>query len=185
MEGTAMPNYVVIENTPGYMPDDDDPYVTDDLESAKRALAESVERLTDFHDENDETYEMGITEDGMSAYVVEDRPHALGRVFEILETADRILGDGWLDGVVITSFKLQRESFGNGRLILADTAQEGIDAPAAGHAGMQIGRIERVEHAQHLVGIHDSHHPERLATRSRMDRCLTESSLGRCSSAKP
>ena len=25
--------YVVIENTPGYLPDDDDPYVTDDLAS--------------------------------------------------------------------------------------------------------------------------------------------------------
>lgn len=55
-----------------------------------------------------------------------------GSIFnDILETADRMLGKGWLQGLVITSFKLQRESFGNGRLILADTAQEGIDANAA------------------------------------------------------
>ena len=54
-----------------------------------------------------------------------------GSIFnEILEHCDRFLGAGWLDGVMVTSFKLQRESFANGRFIVSDTAIEDANANA-------------------------------------------------------
>ena len=55
-----------------------------------------------------------------------------GSIFnEILDVCDRFLGESWLDGVVVTSFKLQRESFANGRFVVADTAIEDVEANAA------------------------------------------------------
>ncbi len=80
--------YVVIENTPGYLPDDDDPYVSDDLASCADMLRDMVARICEHHDETEEPYTFGIADDGMSAYVIEDRPHALGRVIEILPTEE-------------------------------------------------------------------------------------------------
>ena len=78
--------YVVVENTPGYLPDDDNPFETRDLEEAKQAIKDEVQRLCDHLDEIDEPYQVHWAEDGTAAFVQEDREHALGRSFEILDT---------------------------------------------------------------------------------------------------
>lgn len=85
-----MPTYVVIENTPGYMPEDDDPFETDSLEDAKTALRDNVERHLDFLADDPDIGPDGPSVswdvDGMSCYVVSsEHEHDLGRVFEILE----------------------------------------------------------------------------------------------------
>jgi len=55
-----------------------------------------------------------------------------GSIFnDFLDISDQLFAPEWLDGAVITSFKLQRESFGNGRIIIADTGLEDVDANAA------------------------------------------------------
>lgn len=41
-----MPNYIVIENTPGYLPEEDDPFITDDYSAAVAYMNERA-------DEND------------------------------------------------------------------------------------------------------------------------------------
>ena len=54
-----------------------------------------------------------------------------GSIFnETLDVCDRILGPGWLDGTVVTSFKLQRESFGNGRFVVSDAPVDQLEANA-------------------------------------------------------
>lgn len=81
--------YVVIENTPGYLPEDDDPYTTDDLESAREYLKERVEsycdHLAEGYDYADD-YEPNVWWDrDLTHATVEDprRAHDLGRVFSI------------------------------------------------------------------------------------------------------
>ncbi len=54
-----------------------------------------------------------------------------GSIFNgILDLCDRALGVGWLDGASVTSFKLQRESFANGRFVVSDAAIEDVNANA-------------------------------------------------------
>lgn len=83
--------YVVIENTPGYLPDDDDPYVTESLEDAKAVLRELVERHTEWCEDVDMTYNVWFADDGMSASVANRSgfTYDLGRAFEIHETEER------------------------------------------------------------------------------------------------
>ena len=75
-------SWVVIENTPGYLPDDDEPFVTDDLSAAIAHAAE----LADYYREHDDwEYDVEGSDDGMSYYVSErDNPRDLGRVIEVL-----------------------------------------------------------------------------------------------------
>jgi hypothetical protein len=55
-----------------------------------------------------------------------------GSIFNgMLDFADQRYGPDWLEGAVISSFKLQRESFGNGRILLAEAAVPDIDPHAA------------------------------------------------------
>lgn len=80
------PTWVVIENTPGYMPDNDDPATFEDLDAAKAYLAEEVERYCDFVSEGDGTPSVSWADDRESAHVVTtEHEHDLGRVFEIVQ----------------------------------------------------------------------------------------------------
>ena len=81
--------WVVVENTPGYLPENDEPGIFEDLEDAKLALREDVQRFTDHLDEVEEPYEVHWGEDGMQAYVTQtEREHDLGRVFEVVPSED-------------------------------------------------------------------------------------------------
>ena len=79
--------YVVIENTPGYMPDDDDPATFETLGEARAHARGLVARLREFHWEVGDTAKVRV--DSHSAprswYVVTGREHDLGRVIEIVE----------------------------------------------------------------------------------------------------
>lgn len=48
-------SYIVIENTPGYLPDDDDTAEFETLADARSYARDLVEQLRDFHAQVDET----------------------------------------------------------------------------------------------------------------------------------
>lgn len=76
--------YVVIENTPGYLPEDDDPARFDDYDDA---VAYLNERAAEFEEVDDGfTVEYGIaSSDNLAAVLVYDdnKTHDLGRVIAI------------------------------------------------------------------------------------------------------
>lgn len=77
--------YVVVEHTPGYLPEDEDPYVTDDYQSAVEYLNE---RAAEYADDPDGNYrvEYGYASSGNYAAVMvwdDDRTHDLGRYIGI------------------------------------------------------------------------------------------------------
>lgn len=77
--------YVVIENTPGYLPEEDEPATFEDIASAREYLKEQVERYCDFIAEGSDAepnvwWDTELTE----AFVTDPtREHDLGRVFVI------------------------------------------------------------------------------------------------------
>ncbi len=84
-----MPSYIVIENTPGYMPEEDDPYITDDY---SEAVAYLNERAKEYEDDPDGTYQVDYgcaSSANLAAVFVSDpyRAHDLGRwiAIELLE----------------------------------------------------------------------------------------------------
>jgi hypothetical protein len=78
--------WVVIENTPGYMPDDDDPATFDDRTDAVHYLRDEVERLCEHIQEGEGDPFVSWTEERDSAHVTDStREHDLGRVFEIAQ----------------------------------------------------------------------------------------------------
>lgn len=99
---TAIRQYVVVEKTPGYLPDDDDPFRTLILEDAKTALRDAVERYADHLADvyavdgprestkgHDAPFVLSWSDDELSCFVTEpEREHDLGRVFEIIEDED-------------------------------------------------------------------------------------------------
>lgn len=85
-----MSGFVVIESTPGYLPDDDDPAVFETLRDARSYARDLVAQLRDFHADGAETCRVRV--DSRSAprswYVVRGGPEGsrdLGRVVEILD----------------------------------------------------------------------------------------------------
>jgi hypothetical protein len=77
-----MPRYVVIENTPGYMPDDDDPATFDDYKEACEYVRELVERLMDHISEGGGEPAATFGED--HAFVTDmSREHDLGRSISV------------------------------------------------------------------------------------------------------
>lgn len=48
-----MTQYIVIINVPGYLPEDDDPYITDDYASAVQYMNEEVERSAEIISEGE------------------------------------------------------------------------------------------------------------------------------------
>lgn len=82
-----MPKFIVIENTPGYLPDDTDPGVYDTFQEALEA-AKTLEA---------ELIDMGYTQEGstiqeanyyQSYWTTEEKMHDLGRVIEIMEAEE-------------------------------------------------------------------------------------------------
>lgn len=76
-----MASYIVIENTPGYMPEDDDPYITDDYASAVEYLND---RAREYEEDESGAYRVtyGIASaDNLAAITIEDttKAHDLGR----------------------------------------------------------------------------------------------------------
>lgn len=94
-------SYIVIENTPGYLPDDDDPAVFDSLDDARVYASDRLSRLLDHIYEGQldsvsgaEEPE-GFTVDGsfaqgdLSVWVTDkSRSHDLGRVIQIVESEE-------------------------------------------------------------------------------------------------
>jgi hypothetical protein len=83
VEATLAPfvRYVVIENTPGYLPEDDDPLVTDDYSVAVEYLNE---RAASYADDPDRNYEVTwgcASSANLAAVMIKDldREHDLGR----------------------------------------------------------------------------------------------------------
>lgn len=60
------------------------------------------------------------------------RPYVQGgTIFNgILEVCDQALGENWLEGTVIPSFKLEREAVANGRIVVSDVADDSLDPNA-------------------------------------------------------
>jgi hypothetical protein len=88
--GAEGAQYVVIENTPGYMPEDEDPFVTDDLGAARECLKDMVERHCEWCDEAGMTYDVWWSED-LTAAEVSNRSgftYDLGRCFAIVESEE-------------------------------------------------------------------------------------------------
>ena len=84
-----MPKYVVIENTPGYLPEDDDPFTTDDISEARREMREAVMHYAESQKEIG--LKVTVVWTGDSALVDTDAPnfaHSLGRSFEIMVNQD-------------------------------------------------------------------------------------------------
>ena len=83
-----MSNYIVTENTPGYLPDDDEPAVFD---SFADALAYAAERAAECADCMAQCYAVTFAVSSYRAEgdkyarfdVTTDDPHILGRVIEV------------------------------------------------------------------------------------------------------
>ena len=77
--------YAVIESTPGYMPDDDDPATFTDRREALRYMVRLVREYRDsFYPIND--FGGWLDREAGCAFLVDEgRPHDLGRYFEIME----------------------------------------------------------------------------------------------------
>ncbi len=76
--------FIVIENTPGYLPDDDDPFITDDYDAAVVYMNEQAERLSDFIAEGGGEPDISVgwaSPNNYAAVMVYDktREHDLGR----------------------------------------------------------------------------------------------------------
>ena len=86
-----MQRYVVIENTPGYMPEDCEPFVSSDYQECVRVMREMADSYADdLRDElEDEGYAVEVDHGYASssnlaaAAVTDDRPHSLGRYFAV------------------------------------------------------------------------------------------------------
>lgn len=82
--------YVVVENTPGYLPESDAPAVFETPEQAREYLKDEVERYCDHLVAGSEVEpNVWWDEELTEAYVVDpSREHDLGRVFQILTAED-------------------------------------------------------------------------------------------------
>ena len=79
--------YVVIENTPGYLPEDDDPATFDDLDEARAYAQDLIDRIEEHYFEagaNDVLVDGDIAT-SLSVLVSSNFEHDLGRVVEIVE----------------------------------------------------------------------------------------------------
>jgi hypothetical protein len=93
-EESGMQCYVVVENTPGYLPEDDEPAIFDNLDDARVYASDVLSRLLDYIYEGQElngTDEgftvLGSFAQGDKWVLVYDnsREHDLGRIIEIIE----------------------------------------------------------------------------------------------------
>jgi hypothetical protein len=90
-EGAQSAHYVVIENTPGYMPDDDDPAVFENIEDARvyasDRLSSLLDSLLEWGDDDISVLSIsGSFQEDRAVYVSDTRrEHDLGRVIEIMD----------------------------------------------------------------------------------------------------
>ena len=89
--------FVVIENTPGYLPEDDDPFVTDDYSAAVEYLNE---RAAEYADDPDGNYrvEYGLASSGNYAAVLvhdDGKSHDLGRWIAVENYDDDDESEPW------------------------------------------------------------------------------------------
>jgi len=78
--------FVVIENTPGYLPDDDEPAEFDTLAAARMYARQRVQDLREFHWDAGDRVRVRVSDDRRYWFVVcTTREHDLGRVVEIVE----------------------------------------------------------------------------------------------------
>lgn len=82
--------YVVIENTPGYLPENDDPPIVETLEEGIECMNEEVSRYIDFLEESETPFTE--SRDERSVYITRtDSPHDLGRWFEVVESEEEVV----------------------------------------------------------------------------------------------
>jgi hypothetical protein len=100
MAAALITRFVVIESTPGYLPEDDDPVTFEDITDARVYASDLLSRLLDHIvegwedvDETDEephafTVAGSFANTDCFSVFVDDcsRKHGLGRVIEIIET---------------------------------------------------------------------------------------------------
>ena len=90
-----MLRYTVIENTPGYLPDDTDPATFDDEREALRHMINLMRTYRDEQAEFGADITGWLDRDALAGYLVDDgRPHDLGRSFEIVTETYVALGGG-------------------------------------------------------------------------------------------
>lgn len=88
--------YVVIENTPGYLPDDDDPATFETLEDARIYASDLLSSLLDhiWEGYSDDPEALipevsGSFQSDLAVFVTDpNREHDLGRVIEIVEAEE-------------------------------------------------------------------------------------------------
>ena len=79
--------YVVIENTPGYMPDDNDPGYFETMDEAvEYAEGLAQEAMSALYEDADKPYVTRLSETLWQ--IGSERPHDLGRVVEIVPAED-------------------------------------------------------------------------------------------------
>ncbi len=81
--------FIVMSNTPGYLPEDDDPVITDDYDAAVQVMREDVaryvEQIEDYGDGKAEVSEGWASPNNYAAVMVYDSrsAHDLGRYFGV------------------------------------------------------------------------------------------------------
>lgn len=76
-----MPQYIVIENTPGYLPEEDDPFVTDDYSAAVTYMNERADEYENDPDGNYRVERGWASRNNYAAVMVYDdnKAYDLGR----------------------------------------------------------------------------------------------------------
>jgi hypothetical protein len=88
---TNQQHFVVVNNTPGYLPEEDDPATFDTRKEAIAYLVDEVARYCQHLEEVDELFRVNWSDDMDEALVEHlDREHDLGRVFEILMAEEEV-----------------------------------------------------------------------------------------------
>ena len=81
--------YVVVENTPGYLPEDEDPATFEDFRSAVRYMIELVRSNRDYRIEGGEDVTGWLDREAGDAFLTDEgRPHDLGRYFCVMPLED-------------------------------------------------------------------------------------------------
>ena len=83
-------SYLVIENTPGYLPEDDDPPAFDDYSEAVTCLNERAKEYEEDPDGNFRVEYGWASRDNFAAVMIydEDKTHDLGRSIEVVKEED-------------------------------------------------------------------------------------------------
>lgn len=76
--------FTIIENTPGYLPENDDPPMFEDRTDALVCLSDELSRYLDYLVDCEVEFEIEQWDEGY--YVTrKDSEHDLGRIFEVVE----------------------------------------------------------------------------------------------------